>query len=187
MQSKYGFLFKILFAALDKTLFPILLTWTRTLTFNQLLVQLFTHNRWGCLWICHLTRTLLPTCRSWQAFRWQFQLIQLHSSKQITINSSLSFKIKPSIFLKAFISVLLNPCDYNLKILTEGKKILLNWKDPWINKAQKPVLFYYAIKSSFQVPACLKSDFWSEAASSCFQLVFSYFQISLHKSGQTNK
>ena len=107
MQSKYGFLFKILFAALDKTLFPILLTWTRTLTFNQLLVQLLTHSRWGCLWICHLTRTLLPTCRSWQAFQWQFQLIQLHSSKQITINSSLSFKIKPSIFLKAFISVLL--------------------------------------------------------------------------------
>lgn len=116
MQSKYSFLFKILFVALDKTLFPILLIWTRTLTYSQLLVQLLTLSKWGCLWICHLIRTLLPICLNWQAFRWQFQLIQLHSSTQITI-SSLSFRNKASIFLKAFISVLFNPYDTNLKIL----------------------------------------------------------------------
>lgn len=129
-QSKYRFLFKILFAALDKTLFPTLLTWARTLTCSQLLVQWFTRSRWGCPWICRLTRTLLPTCRSWQAFPWQLQLIQLHSRKQITINSSLSFKSKPSILLKTFISVLFNPCDYNLKILKEGKKIFSQLKRP---------------------------------------------------------
>lgn len=101
MQSKSAFLFKILSVALDKTLFPALLTWTRTLTFNQLLGQLLTHSRWGCLWICHLTRTLLPICRNWRAFRWRFQLIRLHSSRQITISSlffrkNQAFSRKPS-------------------------------------------------------------------------------------------
>lgn len=178
MQSKCNFLFKILCVALDKTLFPILLIWTRTLTFNQLPVQLRTHSRWGCLWICHLTRTLLPVCRSWQAFRQQFQLIQLHSSKQITI-SSLSFRNKPGIFLKAFLNLLLNPCDSNLTIL-KGKKFFS--KGPWINKAQKLTLL--GPGSFFSVQFVWSQTFDQrqlQVASSSFYLTFkSHTNLDTH-------
>lgn len=138
MQSKHGFLFKILFVALDKTLFPILLIWTRTLPFHQLLAQLLTRSRWGCLWTCHLTRTLRPVCHSWQASPWQFQRTPWPSSKQIT-TSSLSFRNKPGVFLKAFLCVLFDHYNSNLKIL-RGKKFFSE-DGPWINKAQKLLLY----------------------------------------------
>ena len=169
MQSKRDFLFKILFVALDRTLFPILLTWTRTLPFTQLLAQLPTHSRGGWLWACPLTRTPRPVCHSWQAFRWRFQLMQLHSSRQITI-SSLSFRNEPSISFEAFICVF-DHYDSNVKILKEIFFIIQKDR-PWINKAQNLLTLLGHQKVFFPL-VCLKSDFWTEAASSCFPLVLS--------------